>query len=72
MNHVEVSSSNVRSIGYDPEKRAMEVKFHGGGHYRYSNVPPEEHSNFLLHPAGGSHGKHFNAFIKDRFVSERL
>lgn len=57
-------SSNIRAIGYDSDKRTMDVEFQGGSRYRYHNVPPEEHSNFLNSPAEGSHGKHFERFIK--------
>ena len=67
-----VSSSNIREIGYDPESRTLEVKFQGGGRYRYHNVPLEEHERLLNRPLEGSHGRHFNQFIKPRFSSERV
>ena len=34
-----VSSSNVRSMAYDPESRRMSVRFRNGGTYFYNDVP---------------------------------
>lgn len=38
MNRVPVSSSNIRSVGYDPQAQIPEVEFHNGGVYQYSHV----------------------------------
>lgn len=38
---VNVSSSNVRAIGYDFATRTARVVFKGGGVYRYVGVPAE-------------------------------
>jgi hypothetical protein len=38
-----VQSSNVYSVGYDAEKRRLEVEFVNGGVYEYLDVPPEKH-----------------------------
>jgi hypothetical protein len=34
-----VESSSVRSLGYDPANRALEVQFASGAVYRYADVP---------------------------------
>lgn len=34
-----VSSSNLKSVGYDFIRLNLEIEFHSGGVYRYSNVP---------------------------------
>ena len=39
MIHQYVESSSVRSLGYDPGDRALEVQFVSGGVYRYLDVP---------------------------------
>ena len=50
-----VSSSNVRSIGYDEATKTMRVRFHNGGVYDYSDVPPEiYHSVLYSESVGGS------------------
>ena len=33
-----VSSSNIRSIGYDSESNTLEIEFHSGGVYQYFGV----------------------------------
>lgn len=39
MKRQSVSSSNIRSIGYDPESGTLEIEFHSGGVYQYFDVP---------------------------------
>ena len=50
-----VSSSQVKSVGYDPKSRVMAVEFHGGGVYHYHDVPPEKHAALMTAPSIGSH-----------------
>jgi hypothetical protein len=64
MKHTQVESSNVHSIGHDPEKMLMEVTFKNGGTYVYSDVSVAAFAGLLLAPSVGSHlhqhfkGKH--------------
>ena len=39
MDRTPVQSSNIRSVGYDPASRTLEVEFHSSGLYQYSSVP---------------------------------
>jgi hypothetical protein len=55
MEHQPVKSSNILSVGYDPETRKMEVKFVSGGHYCYEDVPPETHAALMSADSIGSH-----------------
>jgi hypothetical protein len=71
MDHIQVSSSNIDSIGYDPETQVLAVKFKNGGLYHYHGVPPEEHSHLVNAPIEGSHGKHLNQRIKTKYTAER-
>ena len=59
-----VSSSNISSIGYDPESRTLEIEFHSGGIYQYFNVP-ESIYNALM--SASSHGSYFHRHIKDQY-----
>lgn len=59
-----VSSSNISSIGYDPESRSLEIEFHSGGVYQYFNVP-ESVYNALM--SASSHGSYFHHHIKDQY-----
>jgi hypothetical protein len=55
-----VSSSNVLSVGYDPDERTTEVEFKGGSVYRYHDVEPHEHEALVNADSIGSHlHKHF-------------
>ena len=65
MNRQPVSSSNISSIGYDPESRTLEIEFlSGGGIYQYFNVP-ESIYNALM--AKSSYGSYFHRHIKDQY-----
>jgi len=59
-----VSSSNIRSIGYDSKSQTLEIEFHSGGIYQYFNVP-ESIYNALM--SASSHGSYFARHIKDRY-----
>lgn len=65
MKTVKVESSNIESVGYDPDERRLHVEFKSGHKIDHLDVPPEEHSRFM---AASSHGKHYAARIKDQYV----
>ena len=48
-----VQSTNLHAIGYDPGSMALQVQFHNGDVYAYSNVPPDVYSQMLSGDAGG-------------------
>ncbi len=64
-----VSSTSLRSVGYDPENRLLEVEFTSGRVYRYRNVPPDEYKDLMN---AESHGQFFNARIRDVYSYEEL
>ncbi len=68
MDRVRVSSSNLASVGYDPEMRTLEIEFLNGGVYQYSNVPAHVHSSLM---SASSHGSYFAAYIKKGGYSYR-
>ena len=61
MDRVQVSSSNILSIGYDPSTQVLEVEFISGAVYQYFNVPEAEFESFLN---AESKGRYLNANIK--------
>lgn len=63
----DVVSSNIRSIGY--EQGVLEIAFHSGRIYQYSNVSQMEYNNLMN---AYSHGKYFNAYIKDYYPCSRI
>ncbi|MGI5938045.1 KTSC domain-containing protein, partial [Methanoculleus thermophilus] len=42
-----VESTNIKSVGYDPEDEVLEVEFHSGGVYHYVGVPAEVYEGLL-------------------------
>jgi hypothetical protein len=69
MERVFVSSSNIRSIGYDAESSTLEVEFNSGAVHQYQGVPQGEYDALMN---AGSKGTHFNANLKNRFPSVKL
>jgi lysyl-tRNA synthetase class 2 len=65
MKMINVKSSNVKAIGYDPNMKVLRVEFvHGPSAYEYSGVPLEVFQGFR---DASSPGKYFLAEVKDRF-----
>lgn len=61
MNHVPVTSSNIKSVGYDAASATLEILFHNGARWQYSPVPEEEHERLM---SARSIGSHFHTHIK--------
>ena len=62
--HVSVSSSNIRSIGYDAWTGSLEVRFHSGGIYQHYDVPATLHREFL---DAGSKGGFYHRNLKNGY-----
>jgi len=69
MQRLPVQSSNLRSIGYDPNSEILEIEFHHGGVYQYFNVPSEIYANLL---AASSKGQYHAHYIKYRYNYNRI
>ena len=61
MERTPVISSNIVSIGYDPEIQTLEIEFKNGSVYQYSGVPSDEFDSFM---SADSRGTYFHARIK--------
>lgn len=64
-----VSSSSLRSIGYQPRTSTLEVEFVRGGVYRYQRVPQVVVDSLM---EAESLGAYFNENIRDRYVTVRM
>ena len=65
-----VSSSNIESIGYNPDSETLEVEFKKTGKvYEYYNVPQFMYERLMEAP---SIGVFFNAEIKNAYVCNPL
>ncbi|MDE1876765.1 MAG: KTSC domain-containing protein [Thaumarchaeota archaeon] len=64
MERERVVSSNVHSIGYDPEQKILEIEFNDRSTYHYFDVPELEHSKLMT---AASKGKYLNSHIKGKY-----
>lgn len=69
MHHTPVSSSNLDSVGYDPDTQTLEVSFKSGGLYSYAGVPQSVYDGLM---AADSHGGYFWANIRDQYPTTKL
>ena len=69
MQRTPVSSSNIRSIGYDAPTSILEVEFDSGDVYQYFNVPEHVYRNFLV---ASSHGQFLNDYIRYSYRYQRV
>ena len=65
MNRQNVSSSNIRSIGYDLKSQTLEIEFRDGSIYQYFNVPESMYNGLM---SASSHGSFLARRIKGVFV----
>ncbi|MDB5058587.1 MAG: hypothetical protein JWO59_2059 [Chloroflexi bacterium] len=64
-----VTSSSIRSIGYDPATSMLEIEFNNGHIYQYSGVPESQYRALL---AASSRGAFFNTEIKDQYTTRKV
>lgn len=56
-----VVSSNIVSIGYDPDYMVLEIEFLSGSVYQFYDVPQSIYDGLM---AADSHGKFLDIYIK--------
>ncbi len=64
-----VSSSNIASIGYDPENETLEIEFTNGSIYQYFNVSAGLREQLMAAP---SKGQFLNTYIKNAYPYSRV
>jgi len=69
MNRSSVSSSNIRSVGYDLDTRTLEVEFHSGGISQYAGVLETIYQGFMR---AASKGSYFHDHIKGRYPDRQM
>jgi KTSC domain len=50
MDRKKVSSSGIRSVGYDPSSQTLEIELSDGTIWQYSKVPSEVQRRFIAAP----------------------
>ena len=66
---MQVESSSITDIAYDPAYNRLRVRFKSGVEYRYDLVPASVHQAFVK---SGSKGRFFSREIRDRYPCRRL
>jgi len=59
-----VSSSNIKSIGYDSVSNALEIEFHSRGVYQDFNIPESIYKKLMQ---SASNDSYFHRHIRERF-----
>jgi hypothetical protein len=55
MRRERVHSEALRSVGYDPDARILEIEFNSGTVYRYFDVPPSVHAGLMTAESKGEY-----------------
>ena len=69
MKRKQVESSNLASVGYDADKKILEIGFNHGGVYQYFNVPQDEYKALMN---ASSHGSYFYHNIRGNYEYTKL
>ncbi|MGQ3284179.1 KTSC domain-containing protein [Bosea sp. (in: a-proteobacteria)] len=69
MERQSVTSSNLASVGYEPETETLEIEFIKSGVYQYYNVPAFMYERMM---SADSVGKFFNAEIKNVYAESKM
>ncbi|EMF6669800.1 KTSC domain-containing protein [Serratia marcescens] len=69
MHRQSVNSSRVKSIGYDKQRKVLEIEFFELGIYQYIDVPVRIYETFLTVK---SKGRFFDGVIKDKYLCRKI
>jgi hypothetical protein len=69
MNRIPVSSSNIRSIGYDPQSAVLKVEFTSGDVYQYFDVPEHLYQGLMN---ASSKGQFLNDYIRHSYRYQKV
>ncbi len=64
-----VSSSNLKSVGYDPDSALLEIEFQDGSIYQYSGVPQNVHQALM---AAASLGSFVHKHIRGKYSYRKV
>lgn len=66
---IPVVSSNIASVGYDAEKKVLEIEFHHGAVYQYIDVPETVYLSLLN---ASSQGAYFAHEVKEKYSNKKI
>lgn len=64
-----VSSSNIRSVGYDPQSAILEIEFDSGDVYQYFGVPAHLYGGLMN---ASSKGQFLNDYIRYSYRYQKV
>jgi hypothetical protein len=64
-----VKSRILRSVGYDEEKKILEIEFSSGVVYQFLVVPPKVYADLMR---SGEIGKYFSEKIRPKFQAKQV
>lgn len=69
MDMQDIESSNLQSVGHDPETDTLHIRFKDGSLYEYTGVPAEIHEELMN---SGSPGKYVAETLKGKYEHTKL
>jgi hypothetical protein len=69
MQRISVTSTNIRSIGYDPQSATLEVEFTSGDVYQYFDVPEHLYQGLM---SSASKGQFLNDYIRHSYRYQKV
>lgn len=64
-----VSSSILKSIGYEPTLKILEIEYHDGMRYQYLDVPKRIFKKLM---AAESHGRFYLKHIRNKYKRVKI
>lgn len=65
----DLSSSYTSKAGYDEKTNTLRIEFSNGAVFDYSTITPHDAQEFM---ESSSPGKHFHAYIKNKYPSVKV
>lgn len=59
-----VSSSSIKSVGYDPDAKILEIELQRGGIYQYFEVPKRVYEDLIN---ASSKGRYFTSYVRNEY-----
>lgn len=69
MRYIEVDSDILRAVGYDHQRKILEIEFRNGHIYQYTDVPEREYQSLII---AMSKGKYFLQKIDGQYRFVRV
>ena len=69
MERTEITSSNIRSVGYDPDTLVLEIEFVAGPIYQCKGVPAYIFDDMFVAKSAGTY---FAVAVKNKYPYERV